>query len=111
MKKTTDEDGCPGSNKRLEGKAVGNEVDISFMGDLRDAIHGFHFANRRLSQLPIQHASCMQLKSLSQCFVHEGHKTCLFVCRGHAQWHSPVEGTVYSIQFKYGLFAHKLKKS
>jgi len=30
---------------------------MSFVADLRDAIHGFHFADRRLSQLPTPKAA------------------------------------------------------
>jgi len=30
---------------------------MSFVADLRDAVHGFHFADSRLSQLPILQAA------------------------------------------------------
>jgi len=30
---------------------------MSFVADLRDTIHGFHFADRRLSQLPTPQAA------------------------------------------------------
>jgi len=34
---------------------------MSFMADLQDAIHGFHFADRRLSQLPTPQAALVTI--------------------------------------------------
>jgi len=68
-----------------------------FVADLRDAIHGFHFADRRLSQLPTPQAA----SSLSHnheghtTYIHEGHTTCcLFTVvmhRGTFQWKEQYE--------------------
>jgi len=42
---------------------------MSFVADLRDAIHGFHFTDRRLSQLPTPQAASSSGASISNLYI------------------------------------------
>jgi len=96
---------------------------MSFVADLRYSIHCFRFADRRLSQLPTPQAassSSLNHRTGQRCFClwgfisdsydlqsgsREWHPSSrprrtyilLFVCRGHAQGHFPVEGAVWKL--------------
>jgi len=42
---------------------------MSFMADLRDAIHGFHFTGRKLSQLPTLQAAQITITEQTALFL------------------------------------------